>query len=545
MAYELTLEGLLSYFDLVDLQQIIEFPIVKKHLSAHNYFHIKEAVGHFPQNQIRVSNVDVEPYHAILDFEVLKQGIPTEVQEYLHHEKIRSVYFQCYGEYFSRFESQHLWSKIESTKPSLFNLDLGQEKILLLHIQAAMALPLQAFTHAIIEQDVLLQEIASLIIYQASQAEKIVSCIKSDDASYKQTVVNLAFSMVKMGFSFFNAGELVNITQCLTQLAASTFDKMDEKLSLLVSDIQNLVVHAHMKVLQEAEKELLSATAPEDITLRWSNYRTHIFHSANRSIKHILDTCVNNDDFFRCVIKETLAKNPQITNEVILISATEKARNYLAEINFALQSQVEKIHHIRNVIKSPEGGLKVEFYFRKTGLINYVMDLIKNKSLIQNWLTKKLGHRLAFYFPEIVFQKKWTSSRLSHLIFHEVTYGKQALTLKEYQERRKNAAVVLGLFSNSTTVKQTLYSNLQEQKVRLHDELIDSLQKQTVNVMSEDIFMEEPQNSFRSNAYCFRRRRLSLFSFTMPINREESTQSVEQGHQAVVLVSRRELTNHS
>lgn len=542
MAYELTLEGLFYYFELVDLQQIIELPLIKKHLSVHHYFQIKKAFADFQQSQKIPSKVEVDPYHAILDLEILKKAGAAEVQEYLQHPKIRDIYVQCYGDYFLKFESQHRLFQAERIKSSL---DLGQEQILLLHIQAAMALPLQAFTNALLEQDVLLQEIATLVIYQASQAEKIICCIKSDDATYKQTVVNLAFSMVKMSLGYLNAGELINIGHYLAKLAASSLDKVDQKLASLVSDIQNLVVHTHMKVLQDAEKELLSVTAPEDITLRWSNYRAHIFLSATRSIQRVLDTCVNNDDFFRCVIKETLAKNPKVTQEAILIHATKQARNYLAEINAALNDQVKKIHHIRDVIKSSEGGLKVELYFRKIGLINYVNDLLKNKSMIQNWLTKKLGHRLAFYFPDIVFQKKWTSSQLSYFIFHEISYARETLTLKEYQARRKNAAVVLGLFSNSTTVKQNLYSSLEEQKVRLHDELITALQNQPAPELLEDILLEEPQHSYRANVYLFQRRRLSLFSFTPPASRTESSKTLEEASSPVRLVSRRALTDDS
>lgn len=545
MTYELTLEGLFRYFDPIDVQEIMELSLVKRHLSVQNYLDIKEACANPHLTQLLLSKVSVEPYHAILDFEILKQGISSEVHEYLQHEKVRGVYFHCYGEYFTRFETKHLLPKVESPivsrlRSSSFNR--GQEKILMLHIQASMALPLQAFTNAIMEQDVLLQEIASLITYQASQAQKVVSCIKADDVKYKQTVVNLAFSMVKMGLGFFNAGELVNISQSLADLATSAVDKMEKKLPSLVADIQNLVVHTHLRVLQEAEQELLSETAPEDITLRWSNYRAHIFHSANRSIKHVLDTCVNHDDFFRCVIKETLAHYPDISDDQLLLQSAEKARKYLADINFALQAQVAKIHHIRDAVKSPDGGLKVEYYFRKIGLINYAMEHSKNHNMIQSWLTKKLGHRLSFYFPDIIFQKKWTFSRINNLVYKGVNYCKQTLTLKEYQERKQNAAVVLGLFRNSQKVRSTLFCNLEEQKPRLHDDLIDSLQRQTVMTVPDDIFLEEEQESYRSNRYCFRRRRLSLFSFTEPLPHEDSTKSLESC-KSVVLVSMRELTN--
>jgi hypothetical protein len=510
-----------------------------------NYLDIKQCCVNPSITPSRVSKESVEPYYAILNFEILKQAIPAEVDEYLQHEKVREVYLHCYGEYFEVFESKHLMPKVESPIVSCSrtsSFDVGQEKILMLHIQAAMALPLQAFSNAIMEQDVLLQEIASLIIYQAGQAQKFVSCIKADDVKYKQTVVNLAFSMVKMGLGFLNAGELINISRSLADLATSSVDKMEEKLPSLVGDIQNLVIHTHLRVLHEAEQELLSATAPEDITLRWANYRAHIFHSANRSIKHVLDTCVNNDDFFRCVLKETLAHHPQASNEMLLLNSTEKARQYLAEINLALQSQVAKIHHIRDAVKSPDGGVKVEYYFRKIGLINYAMEHTRNHNLIQNWLTKKLGHRLSFYFPDIIFQKKWASSRLSYVIYHGVSYCKQTLSLKEYQERKSNASVVFGLFRNSAKVRKRLLCNLEDQKPQLHDELIDSLQRQAVNTLPEDVFLETEHDSYRSNRYCFIRRRLSLFSFTEPLPHNESTHSFDSGHGSVVLVSRRELT---
>lgn len=544
MTYELTKDGLFGYFGSEIIEKIIELPLIKRHLSAHDYCQSKDYLSRPQNNSKPLQKKHTKPLDAILSLDVLQQAPMNEVIQYLSIEKIKEAYMLCYGDYFLLFQEKFLTAQ-EHPPLSMVNylplLDLVGERKLILSIQGAMAIPLQAYTHAILEQDFLLQEIASQLIYQSGKAQKFIDIIQEDDSKYKQLVVNLAFSVVKMGFGVFNAGELIHVSNALVTLAAGTFDNMEEKLSSLVSDIQHLVMNTHLWVLQEAEKELLSTTGPEEITLRWSMYRFHIFHSASQSIKRILDSCVNNDNFFRCVIRETISQHEGLTQEILLIHAIDKAQEYVAYIMKGLQSQVGKIRRIRDAVISPEGSQNIEIYFRKICLINYTMHHEKSGTFIERWLTKKLGHRLSFYFPDVVFQKKWSSAKLHHIFYHEVEYSKQKLTLAEYQERKKKSPVVLGLFRNSSRVKRALFANLEEQIPYLGDRLVCELQQQGIQSRSEDVFLSENTDSDEVSRYSFSRRKLSLFSFCEPNPEEMAAKSIQKVDAAVVLISRRDL----
>lgn len=544
MTFELTKEGLFSYFDPETVKEIIELSLVKRHLSAHDYCQCRDGLSH-PLQKFKSSHKNtLDPTHTILGFDALKHASLKEVRQYLGIKKINDAYVQCYGEYFSFFQAKILASTDNPNNPCNNPpplLDFGSEKKLILNIQSAMSLPLQAFTNAILEQDFLLQEIASQLIYQARKAEQFISRIKDDDAKYKQTVVSLAVSLLKMGLGVFNVSELIDVSQSLSNLASGACETIEEKLSDLVSDIQTLVIHTHLWVLQEAESKLLSTTAPEEITLRWDMYRAHIFHSTNQSIKHVLDSCVNNDNFFRCIIKETIYQHQGLSQEMLLIHAVEKAHGYMANIANGLQSQVAKIRQIKNAVVSSEGSQNIEIYFRKIGLINYTLHHEKSGSMIQQWLTKPLGHLLTFYFPDVVFQKKWTPVRLYSLVHHGVWYSKQKITLQEYTKRRSESIVVLGLFRNSSTVKETLFATLEDKIPHLSDQLVQSLQQQnsTYPPAHENVF--DDYASLRRGRRSFLQPREALFSFREPNPDAIFIKPLPKGDNSVVLIAQREL----
>jgi len=541
MTYELTQDGLFSYFDPTLVEKILELSLVKRHLSVYDYLSCKDRCSLFKQGWGFVPIKSTNPLQAILTFQALKQASVDELTEYFSIREIKEAYLHCYGDCFSIFESKIIASKNRSeqdcgTAPLLFDED--HEKTLILHIKAAMCLPLQGFTNAIIEQDFLLQEIASLLVYQAGRAHEFITAIQDDDVLYKQVVVSLAFSVLKMGFGVFNMGELINVSQSISSLASSAFNKIDQKLTSLVSEIQSLVVTTQYQVLQEAEKELLSTVAAEDIALRWVSYRALVFHNANKSIKNLLDTCVNNDDFFRCIIRETVYKHQEISEDQLQIYATERARLYIEKIAEGMQSQVNKIRIVRDSVLCKEGSAKIELYFRRICLINYTASLETSKVLNQSWIPKELGHRLSYYFPEIIFQKKWAPVKLHNYLHSGVLYCKQKISLKEYQDRRKNSPVVLGLFRNSPRVKHELFSRLEEQLSCLSDGLIHDLQQQKATPTNTVRYPAEAYDTLR-NRYSFSRRRLSLFSFSEPPSVTEQTKSIPPQSSSVVLISQR------
>ena len=545
MYYELTKDGLFGYFGPEVVEQMIELPLVKRHLSALDYCQCKEILSK-PQRRFDDSRKpSIEFEHAILGFDALKQASVEEVRQYFGCEKIKDAYFLYYGEYFARFYEEFLALKDaidQRCKDLPLLLDAACEKKLILDIQGAMAIPLQAFTSALLEQNILLEQIESQLIVEAGKAQKFIATIKQDDVTYKQTVVNLAFSIVRMGLSAVNASEFINVSQSISALAASSFGKIQEKLSAIILDIQLLVINTHFGVLQEAEHELLTTTSLEEIRHRWEMYRTRIFLDSKKALDQVLDGCVNNDDFVRCVIRETLCQHKGLTQETLYIKAAENARQYVKDIVGGLQSQVRKIGHIKDAVLSPEGGQCIEYYFRKICLIDYTIQHEKAATRVQGWLTKKLGHRLSFYFPDVVFQKKWSSEKLLNFFYHGVEYAKQTLTLEEYRERRRTAPVVLGLFRNSARTKQELFANLEEQIPHLGDRLVEELQQCKASPTSRDVFFGDLALTGKTR-YCFKRRRLSLFHYEQPKPGESvPTQTVPQDVPSVVLLSHRELS---
>ncbi len=544
MAYELTMDGLFSYFDPQTIEKIIELPLVKRHLSSYDYLKCKEVLSLHKNDKDTVGQRSPGPLHVILSRNALKEASLEELEQYFNVAGIKAAYLFWYGEYFSVFELKMQESLAYSefgfsaSEPFTFPLlDAISEKKLLLHLQAAVALPLQAFTHSLMEQDFLLRDISALLTRQAQKAQTFITAIQTDDFRSKQIVISLAFSVLKVGLGAFNISELVNVSESLAGLASSSFDVMEDKLSDLVSDIQNLVLNTYFRVLEDAEKKLLSNPTPEDITLAWVLYRGYISDNATNSIKQILDSCVNNDNFFRCIIGKTLFEHDDLNEESLLIHAAEKAKAYVIEIVKGLQAQVNKVRFIRDAVLSSEGSEKIELYFRKICLINYTMSHENAGTIRHAWLTKTLGHRLSYYFPDVIFQKKWTSATLNNFFYDGVPYCKQKMSLEDYKARRQNSAVVLGLFRNSTKVREALFMNLEDQIPKLSDGLIKELQEQG-RVECRDVTLVGDNYDTKRRRYCFARQHLSLFSFSEP-HCDNEKKSIHSSGRDVVLVSRR------
>lgn len=544
MTYELTTSGL-AYFDRTTIEKIIDLPLVKRHLSVHNYFQCRD--GGSPTRRFRrdISKKSVGLVNAILSFEVLQKEPIVEILQYISVEEIRKVYQQIYGEYFTLFESKLRASQNTEylSGDILFPvLDLAREEKLIMLLQASMSTPLQAYTHVMLEQDFLLQEIESELTYHAFEAQKFIAAIQEDDDKYKQTVINIAFSVIRMGLGILHADELLTVSRALADLASKAFDKIEDKFSSIVSEIQRLVMNTHSQVLQDAEKSLLSTTSAQDIRRRWTQYRAYIFKSADQAIKHILDTCVNNNDFFRCVIRETIHQHKELTDDTLLLHAKEKARGYIINIVQGLQSQVARIQQIRDAILSREGSQKIECYFRRMCLINYAMSHEKPGKMTENWLTKQFGHRLSLYFPE-VFQKKWSPVKLQSLFKNNVKYCKKKMTIEEYKKRREDSTVVLGLFRNSSRVREDLFAHLEEQIPHLSDQLVEELQQESFFAHSEDTeFMHDAFGTIGKARYSFKQRRLSIFGpNASPHSVKTTQQSGQEIESPVTLVSQRSL----
>ncbi len=502
MSYELTTEGLFSYFDPDTIKELIELPLIKRHLSTHDYYRCKEILAN-PQQRLQLPPPkSIHIKYAILGEHILKSSSLDEVKKYLDRAEIKKVYSSYYGQYFSLF-----YQKISAMQEGLQSdltqlpplLDEVKEKKLMLSIQSALAIPLQAFTNAIDEQDHLLQVIAAHLIYQASKAQQYVSNIQEDDLKYKLTILSLVTSVIKMGLGAINASELMSISSSLTELASKSFEKIEEKLSVLVSEIQFLLIQTHSWVLQDAESKLLFTTEQSEIELRWVDYRDHIFERANQSIKEILDRCVNNDDFFRCIIKETIYQHEGLTKDKLLLHAVDKARGYVAEIVQGLKAEVHKIRLVKNAVVSPEYDASIAAYFRKIYLINYTLKHQTSDHWIQKWITKKLGHQLSFYFPEVVMQKTW------------------APRSKKQISCEKGSLIVLGLFQNSSKTKVKLCARLEEEAIHLSDRLVDELHGK-VRPQRHGAFLTDVSEEIRGRAgsYSLVQPLQRLFSFSEP-----------------------------
>jgi hypothetical protein len=124
---------------------------------------------------------------------------------------------------------------------------------------------------------------------------------------------------------------------------------------------------------------LLTVVEPNQIEIYWEKYRLFIFYNCIDSMKAVLQKYVYCDDFFRCVIKQTVHQHKNLTADGLLVHATENARTHVKNIFAALDSQIKNIKHIRDAVSSPVGAKLIEDYFRKVCLIQYTLghDVVK------------------------------------------------------------------------------------------------------------------------------------------------------------------------
>lgn len=513
MTYELTKKGLFSYFDPKEVCEIIELPLIQHHMSTYQY-NLCRAECSTPLSAASTKKKYASK-ETVLDFEALQCAPIANVIEYLNITNVRAAYVQVYGKYFIYFESQVLASKNEPCRlcGELFPvIDEISEQKLILSIKAATSLPILAFNNALLQQDFLLQSIALVFKKQASNAQDFIAQIQGRDIAHKESVINLAFSFVKLSLSMINMGELLNVGARFSELAAYAFEEIEARLPALVLQVQELVATTHYGVLAEAEKGLFSTVLPEDIESCWAEYRIRIFEKANSAIADVLKNCVANDDFFRCIIREVLCQQKNVTYDMLYIKAAEKTEHYFKVIAEGLLAQVAKIRHMRDAVVSEEGTQKIGHYYRQLGLINFAKQHEMGGSLTQQWLTKETGHRISFYFPE-VFQKKWTGTFYS--IFHRpVPYCKQLMSLEEYKQRKQKAVVVLAAVGNSVRVKEELYMYLEEQAPRLRETLFRELRELKPSSPQYNGFVSDGATLPRRGRYSFTQSDEVFLDFT-------------------------------
>jgi hypothetical protein len=505
----------------------------------------------------RVYNKTSDLKQAIINFQLLQQSSCGELKQYFRLDKVRSLYLDNYGDNFTQFES-----KVFASEDSvLLNysdffpfLDRIQERKLILQIQAAMSLPMQDFSNTITEQDALLKEISLDLVCQSRKAQLFIEAVQKDDLKFKKSVMRIGFSVVKLGLSFVHLEQLVDISEALADLASSGADKVDDNFDAIVSKIEGILVQNHIKSIQTAELQLLTKLSndmsdglltviePKQIEIYWEKYRLYIYYNCINSMKEVLDKYVYCDDFFRCVVKQTAYQKKNLSPDALMVHATENARLHVKNIFSALDDQIKNIRHIRDAVSSPYGSKLIADYFRRVCLIQYTLSHENSGSFLRSWLTKRLGHRLSFYFPDLVFQKKWSPVALHSLIRHKIKYCKKEMTLSEYRAQRRSASVVLGLFRNSHQVKQELFASLEFIMPELNDQLIEELQSLSlITPVEEYDIPSENVASLRMARYSFSRRRLSLFSFREPSPDEVISKPIPNRDLPVVLLTKRDL----
>ncbi len=519
MMQELTKEGLFSHFDPRDIAILIELPVVKRNLSSHEESLCRKFFVQSRRNSVSLRTESVHPEQAILSFEALRHATIHEIVEYFTVQRVCDLYSRVHGYYFELLVSNIVAAKNtpDRTYGQLFCLlDEVSEKTIILAIQSAMALPLGIFNNALAEQNILLEEIADEFTFYSTKAQKFIVTVQERDVKYKQMVINLAFSILRLGLNIANAGELITVSQSLAELATSTLGNIQAQFPNLITEIEKLVANTNAHALCSADKQLLATTLPEDVARGWARYRHQVFHQANSQIQRVLDTCVNNDMFYRCVIKETLAEQPHLNNERLLIHTTEKAKNYITSIVTGLQKQVAIIRQVRNAALSKGGGDKIEQYFQKICLINYAKHHEGVGGTANKWLTKRLGHLLTRNFPEKVFQEKFSPVTLMGLFHLRVKYCQRDMTTEEYRMMRAKSSVVLSAFRNSSVVKDELMRNLDDLIPHLGDLLIEELQAQQVLSPVEDPLVDTYATLGKKGRYSFVQRQRVLFDFSQP-----------------------------
>lgn len=535
MTYELTKEGLFSYFDPVEVMRIIKLPIVRRSISEYESTLCLEACDTFSNESTSVKK-SIDARHAILNFEVLQYATIKEVTDYLKIPQVRALYVQCYGEYFKFFETNVLNAQHQPHAKcgELFAvIDEISERELILHMKSAMGFALIALGNILQKQDLLLQEIATHFSEQATKAQSYIAALQEKDNKYKESVINCAFSLLKLGLDVVHAGELLNIGESLSNLVAIAFDKIEVNFASFITGMQTLVVCTHGGAVAEAEKGLLATALPQDIERFWTRYRVSLFEYSNNKIGGILESCLKNDNFFRCIIREVLYQKKELTYRELLGPATKKAEKYITDILQSLQNQVAKIDHLRKAAASEEGHERIALYFRQVCLFNYAKQHEHaDKKVTTGWFTRHLGRELTINFPGVVFQKKIFPIGVFH---HHVTYCKRKITTEEYREMRKHADVRLGLFTNSADI-EGLISSLEDRMPLLMDLLIQDLQEISFNSSLPSELVNDI-GSVRKARYSFSQRRRVLFDFSD--SKPKESNPVKPAENAVVLLSRR------
>jgi len=517
MTSELTMEGLFSYFDPKTVLEIIRQKLPQQNISAEDYHRCLDACDSQSFHQRDVYTKNIIPINALLSLPTLQQASITDVLSYLDILAVKDAYLHCYGENFLIFETNFLKARderiIDFSPPSL-NLDPVTEKLLITQLQAALSPMMVHFYEELRKQDFLLQEIAADLSLQAKEAQKYILAVQKYNAEYKDNALKLLFSIIRVGLNAVNANEVVNLGATLTKVASSILGDADI-LTAIVSGVQDRMSNTCVEVLAEAEKQLLSATTPDAIARCWLSYRRQINTSSNELIRDIYSS-----NFFKCVIRETLAQGKGLTQEALLINSTEKAQDYLSKILSGLTSQVAKIQRMGKAIQSHEGSEEVKNYFQKIFLIRYTTAQINSKRYFERWISKGVGRQLAAHFPASVSQKGWS--------------------FKELCRKRPNATVRLGFFYNSRQDLRKLNEELKGLPHKLNDELVGVLAQLEPQNCSE-VLDTLSIDSANHGVYFFPRSRRSIFSSPTPsLERSfEMVKPIEKKQGNVTLTSMR------
>ena len=395
-----------------------------------------------------------------------------------------------------------------------FGNDRGDafEKVIMFHLKTFMASQMQQALSLILAQDFLLQEMSSEFIFHASKADDFISVVKDNDTKYKQSILNICFSLVRLGLDLVNAGEIVDVCVELSGLAKSS-EYIQGKLYEIVGSIQDIVAFDTHQALVESEVRLVSHNT-QSIDREWVSYRANVYKKSYAAIHMLWEKCINSDDFMLCIIKQAVNSHMDDQNN-LLLESVQIAKSYINDILQPLYDQLQKISMIRDSIKSKQGSQLIQLYFRRMHLIDFALSHEYSKSFLGRWLSKSMGHQLARYFPELVFQKKLSPIWPYRFMGRKVRYAGEKISAKEYFFRKGMAESVLGIFCTSRNIKNELYESLEDVMSLYTDKLIAGLQQSQDHISDEfevQVFDDgDEKKSLRCGRYNLRRPVLSLF----------------------------------
>jgi hypothetical protein len=359
--------------------------------------------------------------------------------------------------------------KAMAVQLALGEISNAEKKRMIREVKASMGPILVDFSEEISSQNFALLTIQDVFCHHAHKAQTYVDSVKAKDRAYKQSLVDLGLSVIKLGLSSVHLADMVDIAQSLQDIISNSLVRIEERLSNIVTDIEDSVDQAHDQVFRNVEnrleKQLLAHTGPEDLKMYWIQYRAAVNAQSYDAIKDILDKTLKTDDFIWCTILAAIEANPSGNPLDWTNTAAEKFDIYVKRVFDSLSERVSLIKLISKNILQKDVSDEIVSYFKKIGLADYVLAQDGKRGL-EGWLTNKVGRELSKQFPGI-FQSK----------IRPIWLGRKPRSISARRTLKSEAEIVLRSGPNTEIKKQQLFDILRIKKCDSYTGLVEKLHR--------------------------------------------------------------------